>query len=279
MSYISRHQILHRFVFVYSTLCLIIAHALADMRDYKIGSWNLNDTQMPIEEKWNNTIRSLLGGSNGVDILALQEVGGLPTNVDFIKTFTLPYATTLPIQEYQWDLGKGYGKVFVYFMRADTNMRGINLAIITKKRATEVFAIKPSNKISLPMLAIALNDDVFITMDSIDRKGADAPANIANTFDYFAKHPRAQTLQWLILGSFNTHPQALQAAIPPSLQERIAIIAPSVATRKNGGILEYALSGNSGKSPYLAPTLKAHLGYSNVRLQFDSAHIPIIFSK
>ena len=146
MSYISRHQILHRFVFVYSTLCLIIAHALADMRDYKIGSWNLNDTQMPIEEKWNNTIRSLLGGSNGVDILALQEVGGLPTNVDFIKTFTLPYATTLPIQEYQWDLGKGYGKVFVYFMRADTNMRGINLAIITKKRATESLPLSQAIK-------------------------------------------------------------------------------------------------------------------------------------
>lgn len=279
MPYATSSTIYHKILLITLVACFAITHALADMRSYKIGSWNLNDTQMPIEEKWNNTIRSLLSGSNGVDILALQEVGGLPTNVEFLNTFTLPYAITLPIQEYQWNLGRGYGKVYVYFMRTDTNMRGINLAIITKKRASEIFAIKSSSKTSLPMLAIALGNDVFITMDSLDRKGADTLANVTNVFDYFSKHQRAQSLQWLILGSFNIHPQALQSAIPPKLQERIAIIAPSVATRKSGGIFEYALSGNSGESPYLAPTLNAYLGYGNVRQQFDSVFIPIIFSK
>lgn len=269
----------HKILLIALVACYAITHALADMRSYKIGSWNLNDIQIPIEEKWNSTIRSLLSGSNGVDILALQEVGGLPTNVEFLHTFILPYATTLPIQEYQWDLGRGQGRVYVYFMRTDTDMRGIHLAIITKKRATEVFAIKSKYNIPLPMLAIALGDDVFISMDSIHSKGEDTPANIASVLDYFSKHQRARSLQWLILGSFNIHPQALQAALHQSLQKRTTIIAPSVATRKSGGIYEYAISGNSGVAPYLAPTLNAYLGYGNVRQQFDSTSIPIILSK
>ena len=78
MPYATSSTIYHKILLITLVACFAITHALADMRSYKIGSWNLNDTQMPIEEKWNNTIRSLLSGSNGVDILALQEVGGLP---------------------------------------------------------------------------------------------------------------------------------------------------------------------------------------------------------
>lgn len=273
-----------RFLFLALLFCLLAAQASADVRAYKIGSWNLDDLQMPIEEKWNNTIRALLNGSNGVDVLALQEVGALPANAKFLNTFTLPYAATIPIQEYQWDQGKGQASVFIYFVRMDTSMRNINLAIISKRRANEVFIIKPGGKRSgSPMLGVLLDSSAIITMDSKHIKGADVLPNILNAHEFFAAHPQAQNLDWLIAGSFNITPQALQAQLPPKLQEHVALIAPAVATRKvtskSGGALDYAIGGNSAETPYAIPPIKAYLGYTNVRLQFDSNYIPLIFSK
>lgn len=273
-----------RFLFFSLLFWLLAGQASADVRAYKVGSWNLDDLQMPIEEKWNNTIRALLNGSNGVDILALQEVGALPANVKFLNTFTLPYAATIPIQEYQWDQGRGQDRVFIYFVRMDTSMRNINLAIISKRRANEVFIIKPGGKKSgSPMLGVLVDSSAIVTMDSKHAKGADVLPNILNTHEFFAAHPQAQNLDWLITGSFNISPQALQAQLPPKLQEHVALIAPAIATRKinskNGGALDYAIGGNSAETPYEIPPIKAYLGYTNVRLQFDSNYIPLIFSK
>lgn len=259
---------------------LFSGQILADVRSYKVGSWNLDGLQIPIEEKWNNTIRALLNGSNGVDVLALQEVGALPANVKFLNTFTLPYAATIPIQEYQWDQGKGQEKVFIYFVRTDASMKAINLAIVSKRRANEVFIIKPSGKRSgTPMLGILLDSSAIITMDSYHKSGADVLPNIINAQEFFAAHPQVQNLDWLIAGSFNLHPQALQAKLPPKLQEHVALISPAVPTRKSGGVLDYAIGGNSAESPYAIPPIKAYLGYGSLRLQFDSDQIPLIFSK
>ncbi|OBV29975.1 hypothetical protein BKN38_05720 [Helicobacter sp. CLO-3] len=260
----------------------------ADMRAYKIASWNLGSpysaqshrgAQVSIEQKWNNTIRALLMGNNGADIVLLQRVSAMPAFATFLNTFTLPYANTIPIHEYQWDLGKGIGSVFVYFVRADASAQELNLAIVSKKRAQEMFIIKPYDKRTPPLFGIRLGEDVFLSADFASKKSADSAKVLGSVLDFFAAMPNANDIQWLVAGSFSTTPQALQASIAPKIQERINIIATSTPTRKSGGNLDYAISGNSGENPYLAPPLKAYLGYGSIRAPFDSDFIPINISR
>ncbi len=260
------------------TLFLFAQILNADLRNLRIGLWNFGTTALT-ETQWNTTIRGLLGGSNGADVLLLQKVQGLPSNASFLNTFVLSYATSLPIQEYQWDLGRELGKVFVYFVRNDISMRPINLAIVSKVRAQEMFIIKPDFKHTLPIFGIRIDNDVLLSMDCSNAK-SDVLRSINAVFDFFGATPKYKQLHWLLAGSFNAHPQILQEALATKLQERISIIAPAVPTRKSGGIFDYAISGNSFyEQPYLALPLKAYLGYGGVRMQFGSDFVPVMISK
>ncbi len=257
-------------------IAFMCSNVFGDVRNYKIALWNLNHTTLPIELAWQHTIRGLLLGENGADVLMLQGVGGVPSTSYFLNTFKLPLANQIPIQEYQWSLGANYSSVFIYFVQVDSDAKAINLAIVSKKRAQEIIIIKAPTKYSLPILGVRFENDVFLSMQSMSQKGEDTKAIIQATYNYFLKQPQ---IQWLLAGSFNTTPASLQESLDSKIQEQIAIISPDVPTRKSGKILDYAIAGNSGMTPYLAPALRSFLMYGNLYVKFDSDYIPIGFSK
>lgn len=255
-------------------LSIMIAQGLlADLKDYTIASWNLSGG-MPSEYKWQHIVRGLLMGSNGADIVVLQQVESLAATARFLNTFFVPITSgVLPVEEYQWDLG-GNAFVFVYFVRVDSASNGVNLAIVTKKRAHHIVAIRSPIRFAPPIFGIQIDQDVFLSFSSIDAKGKDVPQTLSTIYDNFTLRPE---VSWALIGNFNQTPATLQQRLSPQIQEHINIVAPDTITRKSGGVFDFIITGNSGVTPYYAPALVS--GLVSVGLQFDSVYLPVWFGK
>ena len=250
---------------------LLTSYAFADLKDFKITNWNLNETT-PAEYKWHNIVRGLLINEEA-DILVLQGVKNMPSASKYLNTFTLPYAPKTPIEEYQLYIDfKRF--VFVYFVRAESEMRSMNAVIISKKRAQEIIIVQPSKRNFLPLLGIRIDNNVFLNMSLKDPTIPKVINTIQDVYDYFFKYPH---IEWALVGDFGIEPTKLQQFLSPEIQEHLSIIAPNVSTRKSGKILDYMISGNSSPAPYLAPPFTSTLAYEAMRVEFEGTYLPIWF--
>lgn len=254
-------------------LC-IISLAFGGIDDFKTASWNLQGSSATSESKWSVSVRQLISGDNAADILALQEAGSLPqTARQTQRTFQTPPG--IPIAEYTWDLGSRSRPdlVFVYYSPVDVGANRVNLAIVSRMRADDVIVLPPPTTVSRPIIGIRIGTDVFFSIHALANGGRDAPAIVNSVFNHFRGR---SDINWMILGDFNRNPESLRLELDLETRVRTAIVSPSIATQRSGGILDYAIVGNSG-SGFRDPRIRATLMLANFRTQLVSDHFPVNF--
>lgn len=265
-------------------LCLfLLSNAIfANIEDFKVGTWNLQGASAGTESKWNVSVRQLISGENAVDILLVQEAGSLPQSATPTGRVIQPGGT--PIAEYTWNLGSisRPNNVFIYYSNIDVGARRVNLAIVSRQQAEEVFVINQSvvtTGFTRPAIGIRIGNSAFFNVHALARGGNDAPALVTAVHDHFNGRP---DITWLIGGDFNRNPAELQAGLDTRITNNIRILDPRIPTHSGGRTLDYALIGNTptqGGALGPLPALVALLMNAALKSYLASDHFPVRFGK
>lgn len=145
-------------------ICSYISFACANISDYKVMTWNLQGSSASTESKWNVNVRQLLSGTAGVDILMVQEAGAVPTSAVPTGRHIQPFGVGIPIDEYTWNLGTTSRQDirYIYHSAIDVGARRVNLAIVSRQRADNVYVLRPTTVASRPVIGIGLGNDVWL---------------------------------------------------------------------------------------------------------------------
>lgn len=258
-------------------LCFLAFTSLfANIEDYKIATWNLQGSSANTESKWNISVRQLVSGNNGADILAIQEAGSLPSTTRSTGRIAR-LSDTIAMEEFTWDLGTRSrpNSVFVYYSAVDTGANRVNLAIVSRQRADEIIILPPPTTVSRPIIGIRIGNDAFFSIHALANGGTDAPAIVNAVFAHFQNEPQ---VNWIIAGDFNRSPESLRIDLRLEIAVRASIVAPNLPTQRSGGTLDYAVFGNSRGA--LSPNLlTALLMLANFRTQLVSDHFPVNFRR
>ena len=251
---------------------VFVSFGFAYIDDYQIASWNLQGSSASTESKWSVSVRQLISGDNAADILAIQEAGTLPATARPTGRRE-SLSSGLAVEEYIWDLGTRSrpNQVYIYYSASDSRANRVNLALVSNRRADEIIILPPPTTASRPIIGIRILSDVFFSIHALSRGGNDSGAIITSVYEHFRGR---MDLNWLILGDFNRDPSRL--SIDQSVRSHIRIIAPSGATQRSGGTLDYAVAGNSDTTG-LVTRLSALLMLANLRTQIVSDHFPVNF--
>ncbi|EJB1612959.1 cytolethal distending toxin subunit B family protein, partial [Salmonella enterica] len=168
-------------------ICSYISFACANISDYRVMTWNLQGSSASTESKWNVNVRQLLSGTAGVDILMVQEAGTLPSSAVPTGRHIQPFGVGIPIDEYTWNLGttRRQDIRYIYYSRIDVGARRVNLAIVSRQRADNVYVLRPTTVASRPIIGIGLGNDVFLTTHALASGGPDAAAIVRVTNNFF----------------------------------------------------------------------------------------------
>lgn len=259
--------------------CLILALSFvwADLEKFNVGTWNLQGSSASSESKWGISIRQLITGENALDVLMVQEAGVLPTTAMMTGRMVQPGGT--PIHEYSWNLGTNSrpNSVFIYYSRVDVGANRVNLAIVSRVRADEVFVLPPPTTASRPIIGIRIGNDAFFSIHALARGGNDAGAIVTAVDEFFRNRPE---INWMIAGDFNREPSTLLRLVDFDLANRVNIVFPPSFTQRSGGTLDYALTGSSARGRvYVSPALSAILMLASLRTHLVSDHFPVNFRK
>ncbi|PAF51398.1 cytolethal distending toxin subunit CdtB [Helicobacter sp. 13S00401-1] len=257
-------------------ILLSFSFALAALEDYNIASWNMQGSSAATESKWNVNVRQLITGNAGADILLIQEAGSLPLSAR--QTERVVQHGGIPIHEYTWNLGTASrpDTVYIYYSRVDVGANRVNLAVVTRTQADDVYVLAPPTVASRPIIGIRIGNDAFFSAHALASGGRDAPAIIQEVHRNFQSQPN---INWLVGGDFNREPDSLYNALEPSIRSRVSVISTTAPTQNSGRTLDYAIAGNSGTGTFSAPALAAILMLANMRSQITSDHIPVNFRK
>lgn len=270
-----------RFIRFFCAICLAIAlPAQANLEDFKTATWNLQGSSAANENKWNISVRQLMTGNGAADILAIQEAGVLPSSAMITERMVQPATVGIPIHEYTWNLGTRSrpNQVFIYYSRVDVGANRVNLAIVSRQRADEVFVIPPPTVVSRPIIGIRIGQDAFFNAHALANRGVDSTAIVRSVFDFFNQRAALRHTNWLIMGDFNRSPSQLQTSLDstePGVARHIRIIAPSAPTQQSGGTLDYAVAGNS--FAFSSTALIASILFGQIKSQLLSDHRPVGF--
>ncbi|EEE1291057.1 cytolethal distending toxin subunit B family protein [Salmonella enterica subsp. diarizonae] len=224
-------------------ICSYISFAYANISDYRVMTWNLQGSSASTESKWNINVRQLLSGTAGVDILMVQEAGAIPISAVRTGRHIQPFGVGIPIDEYTWNLGttRRQDIRYIYYSPIDVGARRVNLAIVTRRRADNVYVLRPTTVASRPIIGIGLGNDVFLTTHALASGGPDAAAIVRVTYNFF-RTPQMRHLSWLLGGDFNRAPDRLESDLMTEHLERlVTIIAPTEPTQIGGNILDYGV--------------------------------------
>ncbi|EKC6543426.1 cytolethal distending toxin S-CDT [Salmonella enterica] len=224
-------------------ICSYISFACANISDYKVMTWNLQGSSASTESKWNVNVRQLLSGTAGVDILMVQEAGAVPTSAVPTGRHIQPFGVGIPIDEYTWNLGTTSRQDirYIYHSAIDVGARRVNLAIVSRQRADNVYVLRPTTVASRPVIGIGLGNVVFLTAHALASGGPDAAAIVRVTINFF-RQPQMRHLSWFLAGDFNRSPDRLENDLMTEHLERVvAVLAPTEPTQIGGGILDYGV--------------------------------------
>ncbi|EAP7571569.1 cytolethal distending toxin subunit B family protein [Salmonella enterica] len=251
---------------------------IAAVTDYRIVTWNLQGSSAASESKWNINVRQLVSGSDGADILMIQEAGSLPLTAVQTPRQVQPVGIGIPINEYTWNLGttRRPDIRYIYYSRVDVGANRVNLAIVSRQQADNVFVIRPPTTISRPVIGIQIRNDVFLTTHSLASGGPDSAA-IVRSVNMFFNQPRFNHLEWFLAGDLNRSPSRLENdLILEGIDRDVTVVAPAVATQRSGGILDYGVI--SARAAF-ASALTCSLFLQRMRSQLSSDHLPVGFFK
>lgn len=267
-------------------LLLFCLPSVATLDRYRIATWNLQGSSAANESKWNINVRQLLIGDQSADILMVQEAGTLPASARRTQRIVQPVGVGIPIDEYVWNLGTGRRPdlVYIYYSRIDVGANRVNLAIVSRYRADDVYVIDSGIPVltSRPAVGIRIDRDVFLDVHALARGGTDAARLVQRVYQFFSTEERRH-LNWLMAGDFNRSPNSLQNVLrgEPAVDNATLIIAPTEPTHRSGGILDYAVLHNATQSPSTPQRsrISASIMFNQVRSQIASDHYPVSFVK
>ncbi|XMD84373.1 cytolethal distending toxin, subunit CdtB [Campylobacter lari] len=251
----------------------------AALEDYNSGTWNLQGASASTESKWNISIRQLVTGANPMDILAVQEAGVLPSTAMMTPRQVQPVGVGIPIHEYEWNLGSSSrpNSVYIYYSRVDVGANRVNMAIVSRMRADEVYVLPPPTVASRPIIGIRIGNDAFFSVHALSRGGNDAGAIVSAVDMHFRNMPH---INWMIMGDFNRGPDTLVGLLDLDLRSRINIVSPPSFTQTGGNTIDYAITGNSNTGTlYNPPAILAILAVAGLRTFLASDHFPVNFRR
>ncbi|MDO9874680.1 cytolethal distending toxin subunit B family protein, partial [Glaesserella parasuis] len=158
-----------------------------------------------------------------------------------------------PIDEYVWNLGTRSrpNNVYIYYSRLDVGANRVNLAIIARRMASEVFVIDSGSAVltSRPAIGIQIDNDAFFSIHALSSGGSDSLRLIRNIFEFF-NTPERQHINWMAVGDFNRSPGRMQEALneEPGLSNATLIVAPTEPTHRSGNVLDYAVLHNANQT-------------------------------
>ncbi|MEM5373340.1 cytolethal distending toxin subunit B family protein [Paraburkholderia azotifigens] len=270
-------------------------NSFAAINDRRVVTWNLQGSSASTESKWNVNIRHLLLGKNNdgsvrdsmpIDIVTIQEAGSLPDSITINPPLPLdgrlvnPDEVVAPIEEYLWNLGTRARPInyYVYFSRIDAGANRVNLAIISRDRANQVFFLKPRAwSGARPILGIRLGSDYYFSIHSLANGGMDSGAIIARVWEYFSENKIND--QWFISGDFNRNPDRLKDLLRrnyPQEYRDVTFQNQDRPTQKGGGNLDYGVAGRVN-NPSGGPGCNCSLFTPSLMGQLASDHYPILF--
>lgn len=258
--------------------------ALATLDQYKIATWNLQGSSAANESKWNINVRQLLTGAGAADILMVQEAGTLPATAVNTGRVVQPVGVGIPIDEYIWNLGTSSrpNNFYIYYSRLDVGANRVNLAIVSRTRADDVFVVGSGVSVlqARPAIGIRIGNDAFFSAHALATRGTDAVALINNVYRFFNEDNNRRHMNWILVGDFNRSPSNLQSALrsEPGLDNATLIVAPTEPTHRAGGILDYAILHNADQMPQRT-NVSASIMFNRVRSQIASDHFPVSFVK
>lgn len=259
-----------------------LSHAVID--DFKTATWNMQGSSASSEAKWSVSIRQMFSGASGIDILAVQEAGTLPQTARATgRTFDFN-GTSVQVSEHIWNLGTSLRPsfVYIYYAPTDAGANRVNLALVSRTPADEVFLLPPPTTASRPMLGIRINNDAFFSIHALANGGADASAIVHNIDLFFQGSPTLASTNWIIMGDFNREPGELLSSFELALRLRTRIITNSAITQVSARrTLDYAIVGNSNRAivPAPLPSITASTFFGGFRTHLASDHFPITFRR
>lgn len=255
----------------------------ANLEDYSVATWNLQGSSATNESKWNISVRQLVSGEQGADIVMIQEAGSLPVSATRTMRVVQPVGVGIPIEEYVWNLGTARrpNLMYIYYARLDVGANRVNLALLSRFRADDVFVIGSGVPVlqARPAIGIRLRNDVFFSAHALSSGGADAARLVQNVYQFFAT-PERNHINWMLVGDFNRSPTSLQTALSaePAVNNNTLIVAPTEPTHRSGNILDYAVIHNA-RTQRQTTAVSASIMFNRFRSQIVSDHFPVSFVK
>lgn len=264
---------------------LLSSFSFAALEDYNVATWNLQGSSAANESKWNINVRQLITGEQAADILMVQEAGSLPASAIRTPRVVQPVGVGIPIEEYLWNLGTTRRPkfVYIYYSRLDVGANRVNLAIVSRFRADEVFVIGSGVPVltARPAVGIRIRNDVFFSAHALSSGGSDAARLVDHVYRFFAEDEVRRGYNWFLAGDFNRSPNSLQNALvsEPATNNNTLIVAPTEPTHRSGSILDYAVIHNAGQGPQQHTNVSASIMFNQLRSQIASDHFPVSFVK
>ncbi|QIP94543.1 cytolethal distending toxin subunit B family protein [Serratia fonticola] len=272
-----------------------ISHA--NLNDKNVVSWNLQGSSASTESKWNANIRTMLiglGAYGDIDILNVQEAGSVPSSAQLMPQLGLrldnPNQLAVPVEEYEWNLSTSSRPniYYIYFSRVDTGGNRVNLAIVSRQRASRVIilgtSVYPSSGHGRPILGIEVGGAYYFSIHATANGGSDSGVIVERVWDYFRSNNNPA--QWMISGDFNRSPNGSSTSLQglldrsyPRVSENVTIISQPSPTHINGGNLDYSVVGQINNFNQPLVTLISMLFVAVLYGQQASDHIPVIFYK
>lgn len=255
----------------------------AGIENYQTGTWNLQGSSASSESKWNINVRQIVSGIGSLDILAIQEAGSLPASMTPTGRFTT--TGDFNATEFTWNLGTTSRpqNVFVYYAQIDRGANRVNLAIVSRRVADEIFLLPSPSTASRPILGIRIGMDAFFSAHALANGGTDAPA-IVHAVDDFFRLRRTDLIDtnWIILGDFNRSPASLLATLDLEFRLRARIISVDTITQVSArATLDYAVVGQSNRTrvPAPLPAITATTALGLLLSHLTSDHFPVRFGR
>lgn len=264
-------------------LLLFANFLFGGVENYKTGTWNLQGSSTSSEAKWNVNIRQMISGQGSLDILAVQEAGMLPPSA-VATGVTYDNGSGVIVSEYMWNLGTASRpqNVFIYFAPTDPGANRVNLALVSRQRAEEIFLLPSPSTASRPILGIRIGTDAFFSAHALANGGTDAPAIVTSVDLFFRNHATLRDISWMILGDFNRDPESLRISLELATRLRTRVVFVDAITQVSArATLDYAVVGESGAdlvSPALA-SIVATTAFALLRSHLTSDHFPVRFGK
>ncbi|MDO4698090.1 MAG: cytolethal distending toxin subunit B family protein [Pasteurellaceae bacterium] len=262
---------------------LLSAVCSANLHDFRVATWNLQGSSAANESKWNINVRQLLTGIDAADILMVQEAGTLPASATRTGRMVQPAGVGIPIEEYLWNLGTGRRPdlVYIYYSRIDVGANRVNLAIVSRRRADEVFVVTTDSTVLLsrPAIGIRIQNDVFLSAHALASGGSDAGRIVEHVYRFFSESARNR-YNWMLVGDFNRSPNSLENFLrtqEPATSNNTLILAPTEPTHRSGNILDYAVLHNADQGQHQTTDMSASIMFNQFRSQIASDHFPVSF--